>query len=147
TNARGSKTTTLCAVQQPAAKHDGLSSGSGGSMRSTQRTKIIAIAAVMMGAAAVAPATAQQFPGGRPIEMTVMFGAGSAADVTARHLADGMAKNLSAPVPVVNRTGGGGAIGYSYVKQQKPDGHAIIWNSNSISTTYHGGTLPFDYQA
>jgi hypothetical protein len=65
--------------------------------------------------------------------------------VTARHLADGMAKTLNVPVPVVNRTGGGGAIGYSHVKQQKPDGHAIIWNSNSISSTYHSGILPFDY--
>jgi tripartite-type tricarboxylate transporter receptor subunit TctC len=78
--------------------------------------------------------------------MTVMFGAGSAADVTARYLADGMSKLLSVPVPVVNRTGGGGAIGYSHLKQQKPDGHSIIWNSNSISTTYHSGTLPFDYK-
>jgi len=90
---------------------------------------------------------AKPFPGGKPVEMTVMFGAGSAADVTARYLADGMARLLNVPVPVVNRTGGGGAIGYSYVKQQKPDGHSIIWNSNSISTTYHSGTLPFDYKA
>jgi tripartite-type tricarboxylate transporter receptor subunit TctC len=92
-------------------------------------------------------ANAQQFPSGRPIEMTVMFGAGSAADVTARYLADGMAKALGVPVPVVNRTGGGGAIGYSHVQQQKPDGHAIIWNSNSISTNYHSGILSFDYKA
>src|SRR5205085_3229633 len=86
-------------------------------------------------------------PGGKAVAMTVMFGAGSAADVTARYLADGMAKDLGVPVPVVNRTGGGGAIGYSYVKQQKADGRSIIWNSNSISTTYHSGTLPFDYKA
>src|SRR6266403_6049608 len=92
-----------------------------------------------------APASAQQFPQGKPVEMTVMFGAGSAADVTARYLADGMARALNVPVPVVNRTGGGGAIGYNHLKQQKPDGHSIIWNSNSISTTYHSGTLPFDY--
>src|ERR1700730_10972984 len=41
-------------------------------------------------AAGALPATARadQYPGGRPIEMTVMFGAGSAADVTARYLAD-----------------------------------------------------------
>lgn len=90
---------------------------------------------------------AQQFPSGKPVEMTVMFGAGSAADVTARYLADGMATALGVPVPVVNRTGGGGAIGYSYVKQQRPDGHSIIWNSNSISSNYHSGILPFDYSA
>src|SRR5207302_1940889 len=86
-------------------------------------------------------------PAGRPIEMTVMFGAGSAADVTARHLADGMARFLAAPVPVVNRTGGGGAAGYTHVAQQRPDGYSIIWNSNSISTNYHSGILPFDYTA
>ena len=51
------------------------------------------------------------------------------------------------PVPVVNRTGGGGAIGYSRVKKQRPDGYSIIWNSNSISSTYHSGMLPFDYKA
>jgi tripartite-type tricarboxylate transporter receptor subunit TctC len=96
---------------------------------------------------ACAPALAQKFPDGKPIEMTVMFGAGSAADVTARQLADGIAKRLGAPVPVVNRTGGGGALGYVYVSQQKPDGYSIVWNSNSISTTFHSGTLPFDYKA
>src|ERR1700731_4734332 len=97
------------------------------------------------------PALAQlpdvQYPGGKPVEMTVMFGAGSAADVTARYLADGMAKLLGVPVPVVNRTGGAGAIGYSHVSKQKPDGHSIIWNSNSISSTYHSGVLPFDCTA
>jgi tripartite-type tricarboxylate transporter receptor subunit TctC len=100
-------------------------------------------ALMLMSAAAVA----QQFPAGKPVEMTVMFGAGSAADVTARELAKGMEKALGAPVPVVNRTGGGGAIGYSFVQQQKPDGYSIIWNSNSISTTYHSGITAFDYKA
>src|SRR3989475_12540740 len=39
----------------------------------------------------------------------------------------------------------GGAIGYKYVASQKPDGYSVVWNSNSISTTYHSGLLPFDY--
>jgi tripartite-type tricarboxylate transporter receptor subunit TctC len=54
------------------------------SITRTTRTKIIAT--VLMAPAAVAPAIAQQFPGSRTIEMTVMFGAGSAADITARLL-------------------------------------------------------------
>jgi tripartite-type tricarboxylate transporter receptor subunit TctC len=95
----------------------------------------------------VGAASAQSYPDHKPIEMTVMFGAGSAADVTARQLADGMEKALDAPVPVVNRTGGGGAAGYSHVATQKPDGYSIIWNSNSISTNYHSGILPIDYTA
>src|SRR5215470_11993164 len=116
-------------------------------MRTIMRSGFVGAAALFLSAIAVAPVSAQQFPNGKPVEMTVMFGAGSAADVTARYLADGMAKVLNVPVPVVNRTGGGGAIGYSHVAKQKPDGHSIIWNSNSISSTYHSGVLPFDYKS
>jgi tripartite-type tricarboxylate transporter receptor subunit TctC len=82
-----------------------------------------------------------------PYEITVLFPAGSSADVTARMLADGMAKQLGQRVLVVNRPGAGGAIGYKHVAGQKPDGYAMVWNSNSISTTYHSGQLPFDYQS
>jgi len=92
-------------------------------------------------------AMAQEFPHKGPVEITVLFPAGSSADVTARMLADGMAKQLGQRVLVVNRPGAGGAIGYKHVASQKPDGYALVWNSNSISTTYHSGQLPFDYQA
>jgi tripartite-type tricarboxylate transporter receptor subunit TctC len=92
-------------------------------------------------------AGAQSFPAGKQIEMTVMFGAGSAADVTARALAEGMSKELAAPVVAVNRPGSGGAAGYQHVAQQRPDGYSIVWNSNSISTNYHAGILPFDFHA
>jgi tripartite-type tricarboxylate transporter receptor subunit TctC len=116
-------------------------------MRTIMRSRFIDAAAALLLITAAAPALAEPFPDRKPVEMTVMFGAGSAADVTARYLADGMATALGVPVPVVNRTGGGGAIGYSHVKQQRPDGHSIIWNSNSISSNYHSGILPFDYSA
>ena len=81
------------------------------------------------------------------IEMTVLFPAGSSADVTARLLAQGMARQLGVNVVAVNRPGAGGAIGYKHVAAQKPDGYAVVWNSNSISTTYHSGQLPFDYKS
>ena len=92
-------------------------------------------------------AGAQDFPNRAPLEITVLFPAGSSADVTARMLADGMSKALGQRVLVVNRPGAGGAIGYRYVAAQKPDGYALVWNSNSISTTFHSGQLAFDYQA
>jgi len=87
------------------------------------------------------------FPQRAPLEITVLFPAGSSADVTARMLADGMSRQLNQRVLVVNRPGAGGAIGYKYVQGQKPDGYSLVWNSNSISTTYHSGQLGFDYQA
>lgn len=87
------------------------------------------------------------FPQRGPVEITVLFPAGTSADVTARMLAEGMSKHLNQRVLVVNRPGAGGAIGYKYVAAQKPDGYALVWNSNSISTTFHSGQLGFDYQA
>ena len=87
------------------------------------------------------------FPKRGNIEMTVLFPAGTSADVTARVLAQGMAKQLGVNVLAVNRPGAGGAIGYKYVASQKPDGYTLVWNSNSISTTYHSGQLPFDFRA
>jgi putative tricarboxylic transport membrane protein len=96
---------------------------------------------------AIASAQDVPFPKRGSIEMTVLFPAGTSADVTARLLAQGMAKNLGANVVVVNRPGAGGAIGYRYVASQKPDGYNVVWNSNSISTTYHSGQLALDYTA
>jgi tripartite-type tricarboxylate transporter receptor subunit TctC len=89
---------------------------------------------------------AEQYPGGKPIDMVTLFGAQSASTATARVLADGMAKVLGAPVPIVDKPGAGGAIGYMYLSQQKPDGFSTVWSSNSISTTFHNGQLPFDYK-
>ena len=82
-----------------------------------------------------------------PFEMVVLFPAGSSADVGARILAEGMSKYLEQPVPVINKPGGGGAIGYKYVAAARPDGRTMVWNSNSISTTFHGGTMNIDYKA
>ena len=87
------------------------------------------------------------FPQRGPLEITVLFPAGSSADVTARMLADGMSRHLGQRVLVVNRPGAGGAIGYKYVASQRADGYALVWNSNSISTTYHSGQLGFNYSA
>jgi tripartite-type tricarboxylate transporter receptor subunit TctC len=98
---------------------------------------------------AVGPASAwaqAPFPS-KPIELTVLFGAGSGADLLARKLAEAAAKDLAQPVAVVNRTGAGGAIGYTHVRSQPADGYALVWNSNSISTAYHAGNMKLDYTA
>jgi tripartite-type tricarboxylate transporter receptor subunit TctC len=96
-----------------------------------------------------AAALAQEPPFHRKgnIEITVLFPAGSSADVTARLLAQGMTKFLGASVIIVNRPGAAGAIGYRYLTSQKADGYALVWNSNSVSTAYHSGQMPMDYRA
>ncbi len=107
----------------------------------TRRTVLLAVLLAL-----APPAWGQTFPA-KPVELTVLFGAGSGADLLARKLAEIAARDLGQPIAVVNRTGAGGAIGYSYVKSQNPDGYSVVWNSNSINTTYHAGNLKFDYTA
>jgi len=106
---------------------------------------------ILLAACALLPALAAAqeppYPQRGNIEITVLFPAGTSADVTARLLAEGMSKQLGQTVLVVNRPGAGGAIGYKHVASQKADGYALVWNSNSISTTYHSGQLAFDYKA
>jgi tripartite-type tricarboxylate transporter receptor subunit TctC len=94
----------------------------------------------------LAPPETPAFPT-RPVELTVLFGAGSGADLLARKVAEIAGRELGQPVTVVNRTGAGGAVGYTHVKGQSPDGYAIVWNSNSINTAYHAGNMSFDYSA
>ena len=115
-------------------------------MRKSKRSwgGLFAFAATALAATAYAQ---EEFPGNKPIEMTVLFPAGTSADVTARVLAEGMGRQLNTNIVVVNRPGAGGAIGYKYAAAQNPSGHHIVWNSNSVSTTYHSGTLAFDYRA
>jgi len=107
------------------------------------RSRLVALALAVVCLAA-SPAAA--FPD-KPVELTVLFGAGSAADLLARKLAELAGKDLGQPVAVVNRTGAGGALGYTYVKGQSPDGYALVWNSNSVSTAYHAGNMKLDYTA
>jgi tripartite-type tricarboxylate transporter receptor subunit TctC len=105
------------------------------------------LAAIVLALLPLGAAAQDAFPGRRPIELVVLFPAGTSADVTARVLAEGMGRELGTQLVVVNRPGGGGAVGYRYAAAQAPDGHHLVWNSNSISTTYHTGMLPFDYRA
>lgn len=107
---------------------------------------VLHVAAALLGFAPAAPAQ-EAFPGKRPIAFIVLFPAGSSADVTARVLAEGMGRQLETQIVVINRPGGGGAVGYRYAAAQAADGHHLVWNSNSISTTYHTGMLAFDYKA
>ena len=112
------------------------------------RALVPALLAALAGFAVHPLARSQDtLPAARPIEFVVLFPAGTSADVTARVLAEGMSRQLGAQIVVVNRPGGGGAVGYQYAAQQAPDGHHLVWSSNAISTTYHTGTLPFDHTA
>ncbi|TCO70833.1 Bug family tripartite tricarboxylate transporter substrate binding protein [Rhodovulum euryhalinum] len=102
---------------------------------------VLVSAAMAVGLAAPARA---EFPE-KPVEMTILFG--STAQTIGQLLADLMSKHMPEPVVPVARTGGGGAVGYQHVHGTAADGYNIVWNSNSISTSYHGGKIGFDHTA
>jgi tripartite-type tricarboxylate transporter receptor subunit TctC len=102
--------------------------------------------AVAVGLLLAAQPAVAQFPT-KAVEMSVPFGAGNAADVTARYLADGMTKRLGVPVTVVNRPGAGGSVAFAHVAQQRGDGYAIAYITSTISTSYYSGVLTFDHTA
>ena len=116
----------------------------GGFNEKTLRRTLGGLVAAGAAVALMATPVKAEFPE-KPVEMTVLFG--GSAKAIAHILADGMAKNLGEAVPTVSRTGGGGAVGYTYVKGTAPDGYNIVWNSNSVSTAHHKGNMPFDYTA
>jgi tripartite-type tricarboxylate transporter receptor subunit TctC len=112
-----------------------------------KRTGLIIRGIVAAAAAALVtlPAAAQKIEG--PIEFVIPFGAGGGADIEGRLLAEGMSKVLGVPVVPVNKPGAGGAVTYTYVKNAKPDGRTIAWNSTSLLTATNIGNVTFDYNA
>ena len=93
----------------------------------------------------IAPAVAE-YPE-KAIEFIIPFGAGGGADIEGRLLAKGMSQVLGVPVVAVNKPGAGGAVTYTYVKNARPDGYTVAWNSTSILTTTTIGNVPFRHDA
>lgn len=83
----------------------------------------------------------------KAIEFIIPFGAGGGADIEGRLLAKAMSRILGTPVVAINKPGAGGAVTYTYVRNAKPDGYTVAWNSTSILTTTNIGNVPFRYDA
>ena len=109
------------------------------------RTLLVLIAALVL-LAAGSPTASAEYPD-RPIQFIIPFGAGGGADIEGRLLAKEMSKVLGEPVVAVNKPGAGGAVTYTYVKNAKPDGYTVAWNSTSILTTTNIGNVNFTHDA
>ena len=62
----------------------------------------------------------------RPVTMVVPYEPGGIVDLTARLLADHMAKVFPQPFIIENRAGAGGTIGTQYVARANPDGGTLL---------------------
>lgn len=88
--------------------------------------------------------------GGKPypskeISIVVPFGAGGPSDLAARYVGDLLSKDLGQPVIVVNRAGGGSAVGLQEVASSKTDGYAIGLTTSSLISNKHIGQARVDY--
>jgi tripartite-type tricarboxylate transporter receptor subunit TctC len=81
----------------------------------------------------------------KQVELINPFGAGGAADMQARKLAEIISRDLGQPMVVRNVTGAGGAIAYNEVQRAKPDGYTLIWYSGAINTLAARKQVKFDY--
>lgn len=67
----------------------------------------------------------------RAIELVVPFSPGGTADVAARTYSDVLGKNLKVTVNVVNRAGGTGIQGTTYVIRSKKDGYTLLGTTDT----------------
>jgi tripartite-type tricarboxylate transporter receptor subunit TctC len=91
-------------------------------------------------------ALAAKYPS-KPVRLVVPFAAGGGNDVVARLLAERLTPLLGQPVVVENRAGAGGNIGTDLVAKGAPDGHTLLYVSNTVvMNPYLHEKLPFDVQ-
>ena len=83
--------------------------------------------------AAAVPAAAQPYPT-RPVEFIIPFATGGPTDTAIRVIQPQLAANLGVPVVLVNKAGGGGAVGMDLVAKGKPDGYTVAATVRSTVT-------------
>jgi tripartite-type tricarboxylate transporter receptor subunit TctC len=87
--------------------------------------KLMALAAPVSGRA-----FAQSFPS-RPVRIVVPFAAGGPADITGRIVAQHLSELLGQQFYIDNRAGAGGVVGAETVVRAAPDGHTLLFSSNT----------------
>jgi tripartite-type tricarboxylate transporter receptor subunit TctC len=76
------------------------------------------------------PASAQTWPS-RPVKLIVPTGAGTATDVMARFVADGVSRTLGQPMFVENIPGASGILAHETAARAAPDGYTVLFTNSS----------------
>jgi tripartite-type tricarboxylate transporter receptor subunit TctC len=110
-------------------------------MKRMQFFKVMAVCATAFG---VSMACAQTFPT-KPLKIVVPVGAGGAADITARTVAQKLGEALGQSVVVENKPSAGGIVAGDLVSKAEPDGHTmlLISSGTAVSAALFK-QLPFD---
>lgn len=94
-----------------------------------------------------APALAQTWKPEKPVEIIVGTTPGGPQDRTGRLIQRILQEQKLVPVPVnvVNKPGGGGVIGLTYLSQHPDDGHYLMVNSMTLFTNHITGRTALAY--
>lgn len=84
----------------------------------------------------------------KPVEFIIPAGTGGGADVMARLIAPIVEKNKLSPQPFIplNKPGGAGAEGFTYVKGKSGDSHTITITLSNLFTTPLATGVPFNWK-
>jgi putative tricarboxylic transport membrane protein len=98
------------------------------------KRRIVVLAVLAAGTAALLPGmAAAEFPD-KPITMLIGFRPGGAVDTTGRLLAQALEKELGQPVVAVTKDGGGGTVMASTLMNAAPDGYTIGMGASAAYT-------------
>ena len=89
--------------------------------------------------------SADSYPS-KTVTIVCPWSAGGGTDRMSRFMAQQLEERLGKPVVVVNKTGGGGAIGHSEGSRAKPDGHTLTMATFELSTMHWMGISPLTYE-
>ena len=105
--------------------------------------KKMAAMVLLAGAAlSIAPVQAASWPT-KQIELVVPYAAGGGTDLVARAFADAAKNHLPVSIGVINKPGGGGAIGLSEIAAARPGGYKIGLGTVELTTLPSLGMVRF----
>jgi tripartite-type tricarboxylate transporter receptor subunit TctC len=96
-----------------------------------------ALAALAVSAFFISPVCAQSYPQ-KPVRLVIPFAAGSATDIVARLLAQGLSERMKGTFVIDNRAGANGAIAAEHVAKATPDGYTLM-----VATTSSHSQTPW----
>lgn len=84
----------------------------------------------------------------KPINVIVPWDAGGDSDLTTRIWADAVEKELGVPVIVINKAGGTGIVGTSFVARAKKDGYTLVnAGLSNVLVTPNFSKTPYNFDS
>lgn len=111
------------------------------------RAVVLAAAGALLNAAAMCAHAQPAWKPDKPVEIIIGTSPGGPQDHMGRILQKVLQDNrwVEVPLSVINKPGGGGAVGLAYLNQHAGDGRYVMINAPTMLTNHITGKTPFGY--